>query len=133
MNMPLKQYRFQVLNETGQTLAVSTVTIRGRKAKFNVSGVREPSGGETADYDNASTHADGAYAEGTTIDNTTDAYLEGEFELEVTTPASADGDVSVFLQVSTDLGVTWATDGDGLPLAVLNMGASETRRTNFFL
>ncbi len=131
--MLAKSYRFQVYNDCGQTLASGAVKVTLERYKMVDGVLTYDSEDET--YTSGSTIADGVYDESTAEDNSGAANLflglNGHFE--VLSPASADGPVVLFYQLSTDGGTTWPTDGDGTRIGTLNMGASETKRMPIYI
>lgn len=126
-------YRFQVKNETGETLAASAVTVEAKRLKFNGQAAIQYESSETNVFTHAPTIINDAYAEGATQDNSSDLFVGGHFEFEVTAPASADGNVTLFLQRSTDDGSTWDSDGLGEKVAAINFTTSGTKRASFEL
>lgn len=124
-------FRFQVLNETGQTINVGSggdVVINTKLSKFDSNGALSFDV-ETEQFNLSSNLTDGSYSSGSAIDNSTDKWLGGDVEITVTTDnASSAGDVSIFLQRSTDGGTTWPSDGEGIPIAVFTFTTNETQR-----
>ena len=130
-------------NETSVTLDFSTnaanesatVTYKGKKptSSAGISYGSEQSQSASTDIINGGTEAL------TTIDNTTDNWfgIDGVFEV-VTDNASADGDVVLLHEISTDGGTTWPSaaadwdpDTDADVVAVLTLGGAETVSTSF--
>ena len=128
-----RTYRFQILNSTGQTLAASVNTITARREKRGSDGSLTFESSETTVFSNGSTQATGTYANGSTIDNSTDEWEGGAFTVSITAPASSSGDVVVRLQRSTDAGTTWPDDGTGTIVRVINFTTSGTKKRNFYL
>lgn len=130
--MPLlgRNWRLQVENQTGVTIAINGCTIKARRYKF-VSGDIDYDASEQGIFDNSGTIADGAYDESSAQDNSTADMLGGEFELTVTTTGSPSGYVAVYLQKSTDAGTTWPDDGEGQLVATIDIAASGTQVKHF--
>ena len=126
-----KTYRFQIMNETGQTLADGAVTIKAVRYKFTSGGAVSYEGSEGTAFSTAGTTADDAYLNGTTQDNSANLYVGGHFELTVTAPASAAGNVTCFLQRSMDGGTTFDGDGLGEIVAAINFTTSGTKVKTF--
>lgn len=125
-------YRFVVENKTGQTLAANAVKVYGRRWKFATDGALTLEAGEATLMDNGSTIGTGAFASGTTVDNSTDKYLGGDFIFSVTAPASSNGDVVLYLQRSTDGGTRWPDDANyAKRVQILNFTTSGTKSRNF--
>lgn len=121
-------YRFQVLNSTGQTIAVAGISVRVRRFKYGTDGSATFESSQATAISTGGTTANGAYATSSTIDNTTDKYLGGSAEFTVVAPTSASGNVTLYLQRSVDGGTTWGDDGLGVQVATLNFTASGTKR-----
>lgn len=125
-------YRFLVENKTGQTLAANAVKVYAKRDKFDSNGAIVFEASQATLFDNGSTIANNTFANGSTVDNTTDKYLSGDFLFEVTAPASSNGNVNLYVQRSTDGGTTW---GDNAPtatvLSVLNFTTSGTKKRGF--
>ncbi len=121
-----RTYRIQVLNSCGQTLASSSITVTARRWNFNSSGTATWEGSETTVWSGNSTITTGSYASSGSVDNSTNAYLGGTFKIAVTTPASASGLITFYLQRSTDGGSTWPDNGNGQVLRVFSVAASTT-------
>ncbi|MCP5197645.1 MAG: hypothetical protein H6974_12815 [Gammaproteobacteria bacterium] len=99
-------YRFLVYNGTGQTIAANAIKVYAIRAKFDTNGALSFESSEATLYDNGSTISTGTYSAGSGVSNATDKYLSGDFMFEVTAPASANGDVKLYVQRSTDDGTT---------------------------
>lgn len=121
-----RTYRFVVYNATGQTLGSNSVVITARRWSFNSSGVMTWEGSE-ASIDSLSTITTASYATGTTIDNSSTAYLGGTFKFTVIAPASSSGPVVIYLQRSTDGGSTWPDNGQGDVVQVFGFTTSGTK------
>lgn len=126
-------YRFQAKNATGQTITASSITVRTRRDKYGSDGSLTLEATEATVLSSGSTLANAAFLSGTTVDNTTDKWLGGTFIFAVTAPASAAGDVTLWLQHSTDGGTTWPDDGTGIQVANLTFATSGTKRAEFLL
>lgn len=83
--------------------------------------------GSEASIDSLSTITTASYATGSTIDNSSTAYLGGTFKFTVIAPTSASGPVTIYLQRSTDAGSTWPDNGQGDVVQVFNFAAAGTQ------
>lgn len=128
-----KTYRFQVKNETGQTLLALAVKITALRHKFNSQATLQYEDSEAEIYSNVGTIANDAYDETDNLDNSSDLFTGGHFLWEVTAPASASGNVTLYVQYSTDGGTTWDTDGEGDIVWVFPFTATGTKRKSFKL
>ena len=126
-------YRFKVLNQCGQTVGANQVKVYAKRYKFDSTGALSYESVEATTLDNGSTIATGAYSAGTTQDNTSNKYIGGTFMFVVTAPASANGNITLFVERSTDAGSNFDTDGVGDMIAVLNFTTSGTKRKSFQL
>jgi hypothetical protein len=126
-----RNYRFTVRNETGQTLAANAVKVQARRWKFASDGALSYEANETEVLNNGSTIATAAYASSSAVDNSADLFIGGDFELEVTAPASSNGDVILYYEPATDGGTQFATNGLGAIVAVLNFITSGTKFKHF--
>lgn len=126
-------YRFTVKNETGQTIAASSIFVRARRWKFSSDGSLAFEASESTVLSNSSTLANGSFLAGTTQDNTTDKWVGGQFEFTVTAPTSANGNVICYVERSTDGGTDWDSNGLGRVVAVLNFTASGTKTKHFVI
>lgn len=123
-------YRFQAYNDAG---ASCNVTIKGRRWKFSSTGALSFEASEATPFAAADV-ADGAAGNGTTQDNSSNAYLGGEFLVTgVIAAGSPSGNVSIYLQRSTDAGSTWPDDQTGELVAVLPFTATGTKKRAFAL
>lgn len=126
-----KKYKFTVLNQTGQTLAISAVKVYGGLQKIDTAGAPVFAAEATLFENTGGTIANGAFLTGTEIDNSTDKYIGGEFVFEVTAPASSSGKVSLYLDSSP--GTTYPDQGLGRLICQLDFTATATKKKNFSL
>lgn len=126
-------YRFTLRNQTGQTIATNSLFVRTKRYNRNSSNALVFEGSEATILSSGSTLANDAYLTGTTQDNTTLKWEGGSFSLTVTAPASANGNVTLYFERSTDGGSTWDTNGLGQITAVLNFTTSGTKTKTFSL
>lgn len=125
-------YRFLVENKTGQTLAANAVKVYAKRDKFDSNGAISFEASEATLFDNGATIANNAFSAGSTVDNTTNKYLSGDFIYVVTAPASASGDVNLYVQRSTDGGTRWGDNATtATHLTTLNFTASGTKQRGF--
>lgn len=108
-----RNYRFSVQNQTNVVVGV-VISIR----RFRLDG----DGGLTWDiptevFNTASISVSSAnWTNGSAQDNSTDKWHGADVFVTVTPSASSTGAIGLQLQVSNDGGVTWNTDGYGIPL-----------------
>jgi hypothetical protein len=120
-----RNYRFVVYNGTGQTLGSNPISIKARRWNFSSSGVQTWEGSEaTVDSTIGNGLTNATYSAGTAVDNSTTAYLGGTFRFSVTAPTSANGQVIIYLQNSSDGGTTWPDNGFGRVIKVFNFTTS---------
>jgi hypothetical protein len=128
-------FRFTVKNECGQTIAASSITVKVRRKKKATDGSTTYESSAATVVSSGSTLANNNYLTGTTQDNTTDKYDEIDVEFKVTAPASANGNVILYFEVSVDGGTTWTSDGTnpslGAIVCVLNFTTSGTKTRTF--
>lgn len=128
-----RNYRFVTENLLGQTIGAGDVTVTARRKKLDSNGAVSFEPAEGTAYNNAGTITTGSLDAGSAIDNSTDKFMEGDFLFEVVAPASSNGDVNLYLQVSTDGGTVFDDNAINLPVATLSFTASGTKRRAFFL
>lgn len=117
-------YKFYVYNECGQTLAAGAVDVDVVPWKYDSNGAL--SYGTEVNKTTAGTVADDAGSDiGTAISNSSDKNLGAHCRISITSPASANGAVSVYLVKSHD-GTDYEDSRKHL-IAGFNMGASETQ------
>ena len=92
--------------------------------KFDSDGAAVFEGSEATLFSSAAVGAGGS-SNGSTIDNTTDKYLFADIEIEAISGSSATGNVTFYLDRSTDGGTTWGTVADLTPIGGFYF-ASET-------
>lgn len=122
-------YRFTLYNACGQTLAANAVTVKPRRWKYGTDGSLTDEASGTGDVlAQTATLANAAYKVGTTQDNTTNKYIGGFFEITVTAPTSAVGNITIFCERSVDGGTTWPDNGQGVRVKTFNFTTSGTKR-----
>lgn len=122
-------YRFTLHNACGQTLAANAVTVKPRRWKYGTDGSLTDEASGTADVlAQTATVANAAYKVGTTQDNTTNKYIGGFFEITVTAPTSAAGNVTLRIERSVDGGTTWPDNGQGVEVKTFTFTAAGTKR-----
>lgn len=121
-------YRFKVHNATGQTIAANSIFAYGRRWKYNPDLSLNNETSQVTFLTNSSTLANGAYLAGTVYDNSSDRWLGMDIIFVVTAPASSAGNVTLFLENSTDGSTQWPDDGLGRIVAVLYFSAAGTKR-----
>lgn len=121
-------YRFVAYNACSQALAANAITIKPRRWKFGTDGLLTDEASGTADMlGQTGTLANVTYKLGATQDNTTNKYIGGFFEISVTAPASANGDISIYCERSIDGGTTWPDNGLGEWVKTFNFTAAGTK------
>lgn len=123
-------YRFQVYNAAG---VAATVAITGKRYKFDSAGALSFDAAASTEFASASVN-NGAVGTGATRDNSTDKFIGGAFTVSVAiADGSPSGNVTIFLQKSTDAGVTWPDSQTGIPVAVIPFATIGTKLRNFSL
>lgn len=117
-------YRYQVLNGTGVSV---TVTVKERAWKWASDGSRTDAAESTRI--NAASVGAGAYSSSSSVDNSSVKNLGADLLLTMAPGASATGTVALYLQLSTDGGTTWPSDGQGLLLSAHTFNASSASVT----
>lgn len=112
-------YRYQAHNATG---AAVTVTVKDRAWKFAGDGSRTDAAEAT--HINAASVAAAAYANSATVDNSAVKNLGSHVTATFAPSVALTGTVTLFLQHSTDGGVTWPTDGKGVFVASHHFNAA---------
>ena len=127
-------YRWTVLNSCGQTLAANASKVHQRRSKMTSANALSYESAVDTVTINTGTLANATYASLASAEsNTTDLFQGGDFIFEVTAPASANGNVSLFYELSTDGGTTWPSNGLGALVAVLNFTTSGQKFASFEL
>lgn len=110
-----QDYRFSVKNNCGQTIAVSGVEVTGRRVKFDSTGVLNYESTEKQFFVNNSTILNNGWLAGQQISNSgaSDSWLGGDFTFKIVGPASAAGDVQLFLDKSQN-GTIWDSPSSGV-------------------
>jgi hypothetical protein len=128
-----RYYRFTVLNNCGQTISTGNVKVYGRRFKFDSSGALSYESTEATIWTSGGTVANAAYLSSSFEDNNTNKWIGGAFAFEVTAPASANGNVILFFERSTDGTTRVDTNGAGDVVAVLNFTTSGIKYKTFSL
>jgi len=129
-------YRFRAKNNTGVTIPAGKITIKARRWKFaSNSNDKVDESSETSVYSNGNSIADGNSEAGSTIDNSSDKWLGGDFMVEVdaTGLSSPDGDVTIYYEVSTDGGTKWPDADKGHLACAINVTSAAVYRRAFSL
>lgn len=130
MSLPL-DYRFQVKNDTTETIADGVTTIKVRRFKFDSAGARVFEVLEGTVFSTAGAITNGSFLDGAAQDNSVDLYDGLHAEVTTTVPGTPDGNLTVFLQRSTDGGVTFDDDGLGERVCTINFTAATTKVKSF--
>jgi hypothetical protein len=127
-------FRFTVLNSTGQTIAASGVVVRYKAWRYaNDASVQFDSSVVTpitlgSIPASPGTLINNSYMSSDAIDNSTSKWVGATIEFTVTAPASSNGDVVLYIDRSLDDGTTFPDNGLGQVIAVLNFTTSGTKR-----
>lgn len=114
-------YRYQIYNGTGVSV---TMTVKQKQFKFDTDGSLLTSTEGTPI--SAVSVGTLAYSNSSLIDNSSNKYLGANITWTAAPGASATGNVSLFLQRSTDGGTTWPSDGRGEFVSGIGFSASST-------
>lgn len=123
-----RQYRFMVQNTVGVT--ASGIFINGLRKKFDSTGSLYLESTPISMVSGLSI-ANNTYASGNTIDNSSDKYLGGDFEVVgVFNTGSPSGDLVVYFNRSVD-GNNFDDNGLGDVVSVLTVIGTGTKRVTF--
>ena len=136
--MPLQRnYRFVFKNELNDSIQADQLTLNGRRWKF-VAGDISYEASETLLHNQTGLLVDNAFIATTGIDNSTDKFLGGSFEIRCeATGASTSGDLVCYYETSTDGGTQFDQEGDltvgdnGRIVSVLSMNTVGTGVKSF--
>lgn len=120
-------YRWQVYNGTAGTV---TTTLDVKLWKFDSSGALSFSSESTPI--SASGINTLTYGNSSGVDNSSDKYIGAQITALFDVAASATGQMIVYLQQSTDGGMTWPSDGQGLVVGSYYFNASSADVTKNF-
>ena len=119
-----KTFRLVFQNATGSALGASdAATVTGILKNFSSSGVLTFSATQTLFNTSVASLASNGYAYGTTFDNSSVAYLEGDL-LATATLTPAAGQCNWWIQESPDGGTTWPANGNGELIGVMTVTAT---------
>ena len=138
-----QDYRFALFNQTVITISNfpnSGPTVVGRRVRFDTNGSLSY---ETAhvSFFSISSLSGGAnigsnsYVPGSSFSNTASMWLGGEFVFSAGTVSNASGNLTLYLEFSTDGGSTWPIPasangaGGGMVIAVLGFASTTTAST----
>lgn len=122
-----RNYRFRVFNNTG---AAFGVVINARRFKSASDGSITFESSEAEVFNEASISSSStAWTPDTAIDNSTDKWQGGDFEITLTPAASATGTVVVQIEHSTDAGTSFGSGGQGVQIFGTYFNASSTAVT----
>jgi hypothetical protein len=127
-------FRFVVYNGTGQTIASNGIIVRYRGWKYSNDASVAFDGSITTGLQLGTTPAspttltNATYLVSAAIDNSVTKLIGATIEFTVTAPASASGDVILYIERSLDDGTTFPDNGLGQVIAVLNFTTSGTKR-----
>lgn len=124
--MLAKSYRFTAYNACGQTIAAAGIVVKARRWKLDSTGALVYEASEASLMSNGSTVANGAYASSSSIDNSTDKYIGGDFTATIVAPTSSVGYVAIYCEASTDGGTTFPTNGRGTLVRTILTAAAGT-------
>lgn len=126
-------WRIQFHNGTSVTIDASKITVKAKGKYFNSSGKLVYEGDPSNIANQGSTIANNAYHNADAVDNgaKTDPCVEADVYLQVdlsANTATPNGDVTVYLQRSSDDTPDWPTDGLGEVIEVFNFPNSKVNR-----
>jgi hypothetical protein len=124
--MLARNYRFTAYNACGQLVAVAGIVVKARRWKLDSSGAVAYEASEATVLSNGSAVADGAYVSSSSIDNSTDKYIGGDFTVTFTAPTSASGTLTIYYGPSTDGGTTFPDNGRGVQVCAIPVTTSGT-------
>ena len=119
-------FRLGIKNNSSVTSGTSTV--KGKRWKPGTSGEYLPETTEQTFF--SGTIISGSYSFGTGLDNSTLGYYGSSLSVSLNNLDTAAGDFEVWLQQSTDGGITWPANGEGILLGIFNVAASTTEVVN---
>lgn len=112
-------YRYQVYNGTNVSV---TVTVKHIQFKFASDGSITSSSESTPI--SATSATTGTYVVSSDVDNSSDKYIGSDITVTFAPGSSATGTVALYLQRSTDGGITYPSDGQGVFLGAVGFAAS---------
>ena len=127
-------FRFSVYNGTGQTIASGGITVKYRGWKYANDASVTFDGSATVPLNLGTTPASPttlvniAYLNSAAIDNSVAKLIGATIEFTVNAPASANGDVILYIERSLDDGTTFPDNGLGQVIAILNFTTSGVKR-----
>jgi hypothetical protein len=136
MSMLGPYFRFVIENRTGQTFTVqSAIKVRFKPWKFDSNGqvtwnnsfVMAISNGILPSSSNANVSNLG-FLGSYTFENIVDKWVGATIEMDITAPASSNGDVILYLDRSIDGGIIFSDNGLSQNLGSLNFTASGTKK-----
>lgn len=136
MSMLGPSFRFVIENRTGQTFTVqSAIKVRFRPWKFDPNGqitwnnsfIMSISSGILPSASNANI-ANLGFLGSYTYDNIVDKWVGATIEMDITAPASSNGDVILYLDRSIDGGFQYSDNGLSQILGSLNFTSSGTKK-----
>ncbi len=136
MSMLGPSFRFVIENRTGQTFTVqSAIKVRFRPWKFDSNGqvlwnnsfIMGISSGILPSAANANL-TNLSFLGSYTFDNIVDKWVGATIEMDITAPASSNGDVILYLDRSVDGGFQYSDNGLSQIIGSLNFTSSGTKK-----
>lgn len=136
MSMLGPSFRFVIENRTGQTFTVqSAIKVRFRPWKFDSNGqvlwnnsfIMGISSGVLPSAANANL-TNLSFLGSYTFDNIVDKWVGATIEMDITAPASSNGDVILYLDRSVDGGFQYSDNGLSQIIGSLNFTSSGTKK-----
>lgn len=136
MSMLGPSFRFVIENRTGQTFTIqSAIKVRFRPWKFDSNGqvlwnnsfIMGISSGVLPSAANANL-TNLSFLGSYTFDNIVDKWVGATIEMDITAPASSNGDVILYLDRSVDGGFQYSDNGLSQIIGSLNFTSSGTKK-----
>ena len=138
-----QDWRFAIFNQTGITVSNapnSGPTVVGRRVRFDSTGTLSYEAAHVSFFSISSLSGganigNNSYVTGSNFSNTVSTWLGGEFVFSAGTVSNASGNITLYLEFSTDGGVTWPSPasangaGGGMVIAVLGFASTTTAST----
>lgn len=137
-----QDWRLALFNQTGITISNfpnSGPTVVGRRVRFDTNGSLSYEAVHVSFFSISSLSGNGigngSYQPGSSFSNTASTWLGGEFVFSAGTVSNASGNLTLYLEFSTDGGSTWPTPasangaGGGIIIAALGFASTTTAST----
>lgn len=138
-----QDWRFGIFNQTGITISNfpnSGPTVVGRRVRYDSMGALSYETAHVSFFSISSLSGgvnigNNSYVPGSSFSNVTGGWLGGDFVFSAGTVSNASGNVTLYLELSTDGGSTWTIPasangpGGGMVVAVLGFASTTTAST----